>query len=157
MWGGCFFVVRKDVIALLNPKQEAFCLHYAKTGNATESYKQAGYNPKNDNARRLLLNAKIKARLAELSAEMASEKIASIAEIQERLTSILRGEIQEEQVVVEGCGDGVSQATIVQRQPQLKDMIKAGETLCRMQGGFDTKANINVVIPVFGGEGDLED
>ena len=147
---------------MLNPKQEAFCLHYAKTGNATESYKIAGYNCKNDNsaganARRLLLNEKIKGRLAELTEEMASEKIAGIREIQERLTSILRGELQEEQVVVEGCGDGVSEAKIIRRQPQLKDVIKAGETLGKMQGAFDTKANINLVIPVFGGEEGLED
>ncbi len=147
---------------MLNPKQEAFCLHYAKTGNATESYKQAGYNPKNDNsaganARRLLLNDKIKARLQELSAEMAADKIASIREIQERMTAILRGEVQEEQVVVEGCGDGYSSATIVKRQPQLKDMLKAGETLARMQGGFDNKIHVEMTIPVFGGEESLAD
>lgn len=158
---GAFFR-GKDVIALLNPKQEAFCLHYAKTGNATESYKVAGYNCKSDavvaaSAVRLLNQAKVKERLVELRDEMASEKIASIAEIQERLTSILRGEIQEEQVVVEGCGDGVSEAKIIKRQPQLKDMIKAGETLGKMQGAFDNRNNINVVIPVFGGEERLED
>lgn len=158
---GAFFR-GKDVIALLNPKQEAFCLHYAKTGNATESYKVAGYNCKSDavvaaSAVRLLSQVKVKERLAELRDEMASEKIASIAEIQERLTSILRGEIQEEQVVVEGCGDGVSEAKIIKRQPQLKDMIKAGETLGKMQGAFDNRNNINVVIPVFGGEERLED
>jgi len=152
----------KDVIALLNVKQEAFCLHYAKTGNATESYKQAGYEAKTEravyaNANRLLKNDKVQARLAELAEEMASEKIAGIREIQERLTAILRGELQEEQVVVEGCGDGVSEAKVIQRQPQLKDVIKAAETLGKMQGAFDTKTNINVVIPVFGGEGDLED
>ena len=156
------FLRGKDVIALLNPKQEAFCLHYAKTGNATESYKVAGYNCKSDavvaaSAVRLLNQAKVKERLVELRDEMASEKIASIAEIQERLTSILRGEIQEEQVVVEGCGDGVSEAKIIKRQPQLKDMIKAGETLGKMQGAFDNRNNINVVIPVFGGEERLED
>lgn len=152
----------KDVIALLNVKQEAFCLHYAKTGNATESYKQAGYDAKTEravysNANRLLKNDKVQARLAELAEEMASEKIAGIREIQERLTAILRGELQEEQVVVEGCGDGVSEAKVIQRQPQLKDVIKAAETLGKMQGAFDTKANINVVIPVFGGEDGLED
>ena len=152
----------KDVIALLNPKQEAFCLHYAKTGNATESYKVAGYSAKTDravyaNANRLLKNDYVKARLTELADEMKSEKIAGIAEIQERLTSILRGEIQEEQVVVEGCGDGVSEAKIIKRQPQLKDMIKAGETLGKMQGAFDNRNNINVIIPVFGGEERLED
>lgn len=153
---------RKGVIALLNVKQEAFCLHYAKTGNATESYKQAGYNPKNDNsaganARRLLQKDKIKARLAELAEELASEKIANIKEVQERLTSILRGEIQEEQVVVEGCGDGVSEAKIIKRQPQLKDVIKAGETLAKMQGGFDNKVQVELTVPVFGGEDDIED
>lgn len=153
---------RKGVIALLNVKQEAFCLHYAKTGNATESYKQAGYNPKNDNsaganARRLLQKDKIKVRLAELAEELASEKIANIKEVQERLTSILRGEIQEEQVVVEGCGDGISEAKIIKRQPQLKDVIKAGETLAKMQGGFDNKVQVELTVPVFGGEDDIED
>lgn len=88
---------------------------------------------------------------------MASEKIAGIREIQERLTAILRGELQEEQVVVEGCGDGVSEASVIKRQPQLKDVIKAAETLGKMQGAFDTKANINIVVPVFGGEEGLED
>ena len=69
----------------------------------------------------------------------------------------MRGELQEEQVVVEGCGDGISEATIVRRKPQLKDVIKAGETLARMQGGFDNKVQIEMTVPVFGGEDSLED
>ena len=136
-------------------------MHYAKTGNASESYIKAGYKTTNErsvysNCNRLLKNDDIRARLAELADELATEKIANIKEIQERLTAILRGEIQEEQIVVEGCGDGVSEATIVKRQPQLKDMIKAGETLAKMQGGFD-KIKVEVITPVFGGEDGLED
>lgn len=147
---------------MLNVKQEAFCLHYAKTGNATESYKIAGYSAKTENAlysaaNRLLKNVKVKARLEQLAAELAEDKIANIAEIQRGLTAIFRGEVQEEQVVVEGCGDGVSEARIVKRQPQLKDRIKAGETLAKMQGGFDTKLQVEMTVPVFGGEGSLED
>lgn len=147
---------------MLNPKQEAFCLHYAKTANATESYKQAGYVCKNDNAagasaRRLLLNAKIKQRLAELSKEMASEKIASIREVQERLTAILRGELKEDQVVVEGCGDGVSEARIIHRDAQLKDVLKAAELLAKMQGGFDNKLQVELTVPVYDGDDELED
>lgn len=146
----------------LNVKQEAFCLHYAKTGNATEAYKKAGYSAKSDkavyaNANRLIKNDSVKARLQELADEMKSDKIAGIREIQERLTSIFRGEVMEEQIVVEGCGDGHSEARIVERMPQLKDIIKAGETLGRMQGAFDSKTNVSVVIPVFGGEERLED
>lgn len=146
---------------MLNVKQEAFCLHYAKTGNATESYKMAGYEAKTPNAiyanaNRLLKNDKVKARLAELAEEMASEKIANAKEIQERLTAILRSELKEDQVVVEGCGDGVSEATIVKRNPQLKDVIKAGELLAKMQGAFDNKVQVELTIPVFGGEEEFE-
>ena len=105
----------------------------------------------------MLQNNKVKSRLAELTQEMASEKIATAKEIQERLTAILRSEQTEEQIVVEGCGDGVSEAKIMNRKAQLKDIIRAGELLARMQGAFDNKANINVVIPVFGGEESVED
>lgn len=152
----------KDVIALLNPKQEAFCLHYAKTGNATESYKQAGYTPKNDNvaganARRLLQNAKIKTRLAELTEEMASEKIADIREIHEYLTSVIRGETTEDVVVVEGCGDGVSEAIIKKVRTPNKDRIKAATELAKMKGAYDSKLKVEVTVPVFGGEDALED
>lgn len=159
---GVSFLCRKGVIALLNPKQEAFCLHYAKTGNATESYKQAGYVCKSDAvvaacAVRLLSQAKVKARLAELTEMAATEKIASIREIQERLTAILRGDLKEDHVVVEGCGDGVSEARIVHREAQLKDRLKAGELLTRMQGGFDNRLKVEMTVPVFAGEEGLED
>lgn len=159
---GVFFYGNGVIALLANPKWEAFCLHYAKTGNASESYKKAGYTTANErsiysNCNRLLKNDDIKARLEELAAELASEKIASVREVQERLTAILRGEIKEEQVVVEGCGDGISEATIVKRQPQLKDMIKAGETLAKMQGGFDNNVNVTVTVPVFSGDEGLKD
>lgn len=143
-------------------KQEAFCLHYAQTGNATESYKKAGYDAKSEGAvysgaNRLLKNDKVQARLKELAAEMASEKIAGIREIQEYLTTVIRGETTEDVVVVEGCGDGISEAVIKKVRTASKDRIKAAETLGKMQGAFDTKTNISVVIPVFGGEDGLED
>lgn len=137
-------------------------MHYVQTGNATESYKQAGYNAKNDNsagamARKLLQNAKIQGRIEELTEEMRSSKIANAMEIQERLTSILRGEEQEEVVVVEGIEKGVSEARIITKKPSPSDMVKAGQTLARMQGALDNNVNVSVTIPVFGGEDKLED
>lgn len=147
---------------LSNVKQEAFCLHYAKTGNATESYKQAGYKAKTEGAlyaaaNRLLKNVKVQARLKELADEIASDKIANIKEIQERLTRILRMEETEDQIVVEGNGDGCSDARIVKKRPALKDVIKAGETIGKMQGAFDNKLQVEMTVPVFGGEDKLED
>ena len=147
---------------MLNVKQEAFCLHYAKTGNATESYKKAGYNPKNDNAagasaRRLLLNVKIKDRLAEIIEEMASEKIADIREIHEYLTSVIRGETTEDVVVTEGCGDGISEATVVKVRTNNVARIKAATELAKMKGAYDSKMQVELTVPVFGGEDLLED
>jgi phage terminase small subunit len=146
----------------LNPRQEAFCLHYAQTGNATESYKQAGYAVKNDNtagslSSRMLQNAKIKKRLAEIYEELNSAKIASVREVQERLTSILRQEAEEQQIVVVNTGDFSSEARKVNRKAQLKDVLRAGELLARMQGGLDNSATVNLVVPVIGGSEDLED
>lgn len=152
----------KDVIALLNVKQEAFCLHYAKTGNATESYKIAGYEAKTEravysNANRLLKNDKVKARLKELADELASDKIANIREVQEYLTSVIRGETTDDVVVTEGCGDGVSEAKIVKVRTNNVARIKAATELAKMQGGYDTKLQVELTVPVFGGEDDLED
>ncbi|MFG0827888.1 terminase small subunit [Pseudomonas sp. CJQ_7] len=56
----------------LTPKQEAFCLAYLETGNASEAYRQsysaANMKPEsiNVNASKLLSNAKVALRLEEL-------------------------------------------------------------------------------------------
>ena len=146
---------------LKNPKWEKFCLEYAKSANASDAYRKAGYISKNPAAqgassRRLLQKGIIQQRLAEISQETRSEKIASVAEIQERLTSILRGELQEEVVVVEGVEKGVTEARIILKRPTNADAIKAGQTLARMQGAYDNTVNVNIV-PVFEGEENLED
>lgn len=146
----------------LTVRQERFCLEYAKTGNATESYKKAGYKGDDyaiiaTNASRLLKNDKVKARLEELAQEMQSQKIASAAEVQERLTRILRMEETEDAVVVEGVEKGITEARIIQKRPALKDVIQAGTTLAKMQGAFENNVNVNVVLPVIGGDDSLED
>ena len=145
----------------LNVKQEAFCLHYARTGNATESYKKAGYEAKTEGAlysgaNRLLKNVKVQERLKELAEELASDKIASVKEIQEYLTSVIRGTSRAEEIVVEGSGNGYSRARTVMKNPSEKERLKAAETLAKMQGGFDTKMQVELTIPVFGGEEEFE-
>lgn len=146
----------------LTVKQEAFCLHYAKTGNATESYKQAGYSAKSDivagvEGHKLLKNPKVKNRLAELAEETKKAAIADITEIQERLTAILRNEVKEQVVVVENIGDFTSEARLVEKDASIKDRINAGINLAKMQGGFDNKFQLEMTIPQFGGEESLED
>lgn len=161
----------------LNVKQESFCLHYAKTGNATEAYKEAGYKAKSEgaiyaNANRLLKNDKVKQRLKELADEIASDKIASIKEIQEYLTAVMRREHKESVVVTvtkkrsfyEPDANGVMRKQteeketpmVVEIPAKLSDANKAAETLAKMQGGFDNKLNVELTVPVFEGLDEFE-
>lgn len=135
----------------LTPKQEKFCQEYIKCGNASEAYRQAydcgNMQTKTINRRALELldNGMITARVKTLNEEIKSKAIASAEEIQETLTKLLRGEIQEECVTVEGIGEGCSEARIIKKQVTPKDRIKAGETLAKMRGYFDIKIKIDNV------------
>lgn len=148
-----FISYRKAVNGLaLNHKQEKFCLAYAKSGNARQSYLDAGYKCKPEiadaSASQLLKNPKVQTRLAELRDKAANDAIADIREIQETLTRILRKEENEEVIVVEGDGDGCSSARKLKKEPALKDIINAATTLAKMQGGFNTNINITGSVPV---------
>lgn len=76
---------------------ENFCLEIVQSGNGTEAYKKAGYKVKSDNAAavgaaKLLRNAKVQSRIAELRSEMDSHKIMDAAERRELLTRFARDE-----------------------------------------------------------------
>ena len=143
----------------MTARQIQFCLAYAGSGNATQSAIEAGYSEKTaySAGQRLLKNVEVQNYLKELQEQSASTKIADAREMQEVLTSIIRQEMEEENIVVEGCGDGVSEAVIKKKKSSHKDVLKAIDLLGRMQGAFSNQSTLNVVIPVFGGEADLED
>lgn len=143
----------------MTARQISFCLAYAGSGNATQSAIEAGYSEKSAYScgQRMLKNAEVQNYLKELQAQNASNKIADAKEMQEVLTSIIRQEMEEENIVVEGCGDGVSEAVIKKKKSSHKDVLKAIDLLGRMQGAFTNQTTLNVMIPVFGGEENLED
>lgn len=135
----------------LSVKQEKFCLEYAKLGNARQAYKNAGYKCKNDasvdaSASQLLRNLKVKERLAELAEEAKNNSIADIQEMQEALTQIIRQQFEEEIVVVESTGDFCSQARKMNKKPSVNDVIKAINTLGKIQGAFSNKLEIDADI-----------
>lgn len=143
----------------MTPKQQKFCLEYSISANATQAAINAGYSKKSAYSigQENLKKPEIKNELQRIAEEMASAKIASAREIQETLTAILRQELDEEVIVVEGLGEGVSEAVTKTKKPAIRDAIKAGETLAKMQGLFDNTTNLNIIVPVFGGEDDLEE
>ena len=77
--------------------------------------------------------------------------------MQEVLTSIIKQESQEEVLMVEGCGEGVSEVVTKTKTASQADRIKAIQLLARMQGALDSSVNVNLCIPVFGGVEELED
>lgn len=132
---------------MLTQKQEKFCIEYAKLGNARQAYINAGYKHKKDSttdaaASRLLSNVKVKERLAQLSEEVKNAAIADIQEMQEKLTEIIRQSLEEEVIVVEGCGDGFSEAKKISKKPDIKSVISAINTLGKMQGAFIDKVEL---------------
>lgn len=142
----------------LSVKQEMFCLEYAKSGNARQAYKSAGYKCKSDeamdaNASRLLRNDKVKARLAELAEEVKTSRIADIREMQEVLTDIIRQQMEEEVIV---C-DPVDGACTMKKKAALKEIISAINTLGKMQGAFVDNIKVDVKPVVISGDDGLED
>lgn len=85
----------------LTPKQEAFCLSYLKTGNASEAYRQAysaeNMKPESVNrkAKDVLDNVKIRARLEELNAGAVSDAVMTRREALERLSSFARTDLAD--------------------------------------------------------------
>jgi len=140
-------------------KQKIFCLEYASCGNATQSAIKAGYSKKTARSigQRLLTNVDIQNELQRLHEEYKAQKIMDISEMQETLTSLIRNEIKEEVIVTEGCGDGVSEAVTKEKTASFKDKVSAIQLLARMQGTLDVGATVNVILPKFTGESELED
>lgn len=134
----------------LTPKQKAFADYYIETGNATESAIKAGYSKKTamEMGYENLRKPQIKSYIDERMKEIENKRIADATEVMELLTSMARGEIKEEVVVVEGAGEGTSQATIVLKQASIKDRIKAAELIGKRYRLFTDKVEMDTNIKV---------
>lgn len=122
----CFLVLKGS--EEMSPKQEKFCLEYAKTGNATQAAEMAGYSEKTAYSigGRLLKNVEIQKKLLELAEEFKTEKVADVTESLELLTGIARDKKQK----------GITR-------------VKAIELLLKAQGAFaNQQVNLSVTAPV---------
>ena len=147
----------------LTLKQQRFADEYIISGNATEAYKKIYTRIKNDSVarsagNRMLTNVSIKSYIDEKLKELSDKKIADQQEVLAYLTSVLRGETQSEIVVVEGIGDGCSEARRLQKLPDEKERLKAAELLGKRMGLFKDKIDVTANVPVIISGGDeLED
>ena len=144
----------------LTEKQKRFADYYIETGNITEAATRAGYSKKTARVigQENLLKPAIKGYIDEKLEAMQDERTASAKEVLEFLTKSMRGEIKEEVVVVEGTGDGTSEARMVKKQIGLRDRIKSAELLGKRYRLFTDKVEVEGVVPVMiVGESELEE
>lgn len=146
-------------MAKLTAKQQRFCDEYLIDLNATQAAIRAGYKEKyaHTNANKLLQNTRIAEYIGKRMSEKESELIASQDEVLKYLTAVLRGESQSTEIVVEGKGEGFSKARLMTKEPSEKDRLKAAELLGKRYGLYTDKVQSEIVLPVFGGEDELED
>lgn len=132
-------------MAKMTAKQKRFCDEYLIDLNATQAAIRAGYSNKyaNTNASKLLQITTIKEYIDARMAEKESELIADQDEVLRYLTSVLRGESQSTELVVEGTGEGCSEARTILKEPSEKDRLKAAELLGKRYGLYTDKVELD--------------
>lgn len=139
---------------LKNKKHEKFCHEYIKDMNATQAAIRTGYSNKTANriASQLLSKLDIKTRVKELRDAYFNENIMTAQQVEYELTRIALGLSKEKQVVIEGTGEGCSEARIIDKPPDEKSRLKALELMAkrhRILSG-DTTIDIKPVLIVGG-------
>lgn len=139
----------------MTEKQRIFANEYLIDLNATRAYRVAYPNVKNDNVARangsrLLANANIKTFIDEQLKKIEDKNVADATEVMKYLTAVMRNELTEEVVVVEGEGDGCSSAKIVKKDISAKDRNKAAELLGKRYRLFVDKVEQNVDVNTTG-------
>lgn len=132
----------------MTDRQRKFCDEYLIDCNATRAYRKAYPNVKKDSsaavcAAKLLRIAKVQEYINKQLEKISSEKIADAKEVMEYLTTVLRGESQSEIVVIEGTGDGCSDARKMNKAPDEKERLKAAELLGKRYGLFTDKLEVD--------------
>ncbi|WP_125447504.1 terminase small subunit [Streptococcus cristatus] len=143
-------------MAKLTLKQQRFADEYIISGNATKSAIKAGYSSKyaNTNASKLLQNTAIKIYIDERLEQLASKKIATQEEVLSYLTSVMRGETQEQTL----CSIGELGQEIIDIDVGAKDRIKAAELLGKRHRLWTDKVEVDVTgTVVFANESDIPD
>lgn len=115
----------------LTEKQKRFVDYYIETGNQTEAARRAGYKQPQTQGAQTLGKLSVKAAIDARLKALEDKRIAKADEVMQFLTSTLRGEVKEERVVVEGTGEGRSDARIIKVQVSARDRLDAAKSLLK--------------------------
>lgn len=127
-------------------RQRRFADEYLIDLNAEAAAVRAVYSPRyaRGNAYKLVARSGIKEYIAKRMAEKESELIADQDEVLKYLTAVMRGKSTAEEIVVEGTGDGCSEARTMEKAPSEKERLKAAELLGKRYALFTDKVETDV-------------
>lgn len=133
-------------MAEMTAKQKRFCDEYLIDLNATQAAIRAGYSAKNADkiGSELLGKTRVREYIDARMAEKEKELIADQDEVLKYLTSVMRGQNQSEVIVVEGIGEGCSEARAMKKAPDEKERLKAAELLGKRYGLYTDKIDQQV-------------
>lgn len=143
----------------MTEKQKIFADEYIISLNATQAYKKAYPNIKKDdaasvNGSKLLRNTKVKAYIDEQLEKLQSERVADQQEVLEFLTSVMRGEVTEPLLILDGEGT----QRMVMAKPSVSTRKSAAVDLGKRYGLFVDKQEITQrTIEIKVGEWDVDE
>lgn len=130
----------------MNAKQKKFCDEYLVDCNAAQAAIRAGYSPKTAKqiGQENLTKPDLRAYIDEQLLRLHNARTADAAEVMEYLTAVMRGESTAHVVVVEGIGEGCSEAKVIDKPPDEKERLKAAELLGKRFGLFKENVSLDI-------------
>ncbi|MCG2321544.1 terminase small subunit [Staphylococcus epidermidis] len=134
----------------LNLKQQAFVDEYIKTGTAYQSAIRAGYSEKyaKSSSHKLLENVGIRAEIDKRMEKLKKDTIADQDEILQYLTSVLRGEVTDQELIPIQVGRGQMDVEELEKRSDTNARTKAAELLGKRYMMWTDKQQIETTATV---------
>lgn len=138
----------------MNERQRRFADEYIISGNVYQSAIKAGYseNYAKTHSHKILENVSVKSYISEKMSEIESSKVATMSEVMEVWTSILRGERSEEVVMMDPTTGDIKR---IEKKADNATVIRAGAELAKRYP-LPVELSISGTV-VFANESDIPD
>ena len=135
----------------LTLKQQRFADEYIRTGNAYKSAILAGYskNYAKGQVNKLLENVGVKTYINNRMEELKKKGIADQDEILQYLTSVMRGEVTDQELIPIQVGKGTMGVEELEKRSDTNARTKAAELLGKRYRMWTEKIEAEVTTPTF--------
>lgn len=130
-------------MAKMTERQRRFADEYIIHANVVRAAKNAGYSDKyaNSQAHKLLENVGVKAHIDKRLEELQGKTVADQQEVMEYLTTAMRGEVQDEELIMVGHGV-TAEVERHEKRSDTSQRTKAAELLGKRYALFTDKSEV---------------